>query len=377
MKSSFLVSIICSFFLIVNFSNASQFNYGTEFAAKSPNAHKALINALEKSGDRIFGVGVHGIIVYSDDEGETWTQAEEVPFTKTLTDISCPSQNKCWATGHDSTILHSFDGGETWQIQYQDIEFDAPLLSIHMYDDYEGVAIGAFALSLRTANGGISWDYLFIDDDDFQPHLNYTYGDNQGWRKSAQDEGFAVGELGKYYVTDDRGLNWLAIETGYFGSYWSGIKVDEGQSLLLGMSGNITLATLYELNDPLPPEKSTAIACYESGYYRGDCKIYAFDDLYIGTKNSLTNANLLDDGRIALSGNGGVVTVIDMIREKKIKTCVRSDRLSNTSIIPLGIDTFLIAGESGMRKHSMEECYQNYVSEESTSQDAFYEISIN
>ena len=62
--------------------------------------------------------------------------------------------------------------------------------------------------------------------------LNYTYGDNQGWRKSAQDEGYAVGELGKYYVTDDRGLNWLAIETGYFGSYWSGIKVDEGQSLL-------------------------------------------------------------------------------------------------------------------------------------------------
>ena len=35
----------------------------------------------------------------------------------------------------------------------------------------------------------------FIDDDDFQPHLNYTYGDNQGWRKSAQDEGYAVGEL--------------------------------------------------------------------------------------------------------------------------------------------------------------------------------------
>ena len=29
-----------------------------------------------------------------------------------------------------------------------------------------------------------------------------------------------------------------------------------------------------------------------------------------------------------------------------------------------------------MRKHSMEECYQNFVSEDSTSQDAFYEISI-
>ena len=63
------------------------------------------------------------------------------------------------------------------------------------------------------------------------------------------------------------------------------------------MSGNITLATLYGLNDEVPPEKSTAIACYESGYYRGDCKVYAFDDLFIGTKNSLTNAQLLEDGR--------------------------------------------------------------------------------
>tara|TARA_B100000401_G_scaffold352548_1_gene250124 strand:+ start:244 stop:1374 length:1131 start_codon:yes stop_codon:yes gene_type:complete len=376
MRTNFLLAFILSLFLGSNLS-ASQFNYGSEFAAISPNAHKALINALEKSGDRIFGVGVHGIIVYSDDKGDTWNQATEVPFTKTLTDISCPSQNKCWATGHDATILHSFNGGETWEVQYQDAEFDAPLLSIHMYDDYEGVALGAFALSLRTSNGGITWDYLFIDDDEFQPHLNYTYGDNQGWRKSAKDEGYAVGELGKYYVTDDRGLNWLAIETGYIGSYWSGIKVDEGQSLLLGMSGNITLATLYELNDPVPPDKATAIACYESGYYRGDCKVYAFDDLFIGTKNSLTSANLLDDGRIVLSGNGGVITIIDMIREKNIKTCVRSDRLSNTSVIPLGSDDFLLAGENGMRKHSMQECYQNYVSEESTSQDAFYEISIN
>ena len=376
MKLKILVYLL-GFTLCCNILLASQFNYGSDFAAKSPNAHRALINALEKSGDRIFGVGVHGIIVYSDDEGETWTQADKVPFTKTLTDISCPSQNKCWATGHDATILHSFDGGQTWEVQYQDIDFDAPLLSIHMYDDYEGVALGAFALSLRTANGGISWDYLFIDDDEFQPHLNYTYGDNQGWRKSARDEGYAVGELGKYYVTDDRGLNWLAIETGYMGSYWSGIKVDEGQSLLLGMSGNVTLATLYGLNDTIPPDKITSIACYESGYYRGDCKVYAFDDIFIGTKNSLTNADLLDDGRIVLSGNGGVISVVDMIREKNIKTCVRSDRLSNTSVIPLGIDEFLIAGESGVRKHSMKECYENYVSENSTSQDAFYEVSIN
>ena len=45
---------------------------------------------------------------------------------------------------------------------------------------------------------------------------------------------------------------------------------------------------------------------------------------------------MMDDGSIVLSGNGGVYFIVDMVREKNIKTCVRSDRLSNTSVIPLG-----------------------------------------
>ena len=72
------------FFLITNNAFTSQFNYGSEFAAIISMCSKALINAIEKSGDRIFGVGVHGIIIYSDDEGETGHKLKEVPFTKTL-----------------------------------------------------------------------------------------------------------------------------------------------------------------------------------------------------------------------------------------------------------------------------------------------------
>ena len=45
--------------------------------------------------------------------------------------------------------------------------------------------------------------------------------------KSSANEAYAVGEIGKYYISDDKGLNWLVVSTGYEGSYWSGIKVDE------------------------------------------------------------------------------------------------------------------------------------------------------
>ena len=373
-----ILKYISTFYLIFTaYASATNFNYGTGFAAKSELAHLSLINALERVGDRIYGVGVHGIVIFSDDEGETWTQAESVPTQNTLTDISCATEERCWISGHDATILHSSDAGKTWNIQYQDIDFDAPLLSIHMYDDNTGVAIGAFALSLRTINGGDSWDYLFLTDDEFQPHLNYTYGDQQAWRKSSKDEGYAVGELGKYYVSDDQGQNWLEIDTGYFGSFWSGIKVDNGQSLLLGMSGKLTLATLIDRNEDPPVGKEVYIACYESGLYEDDCKVYVFDNLFIGTKNSMTSAIILDDGRIAISGNGGAITVVDLHKKKEIQTCIRADRLSNTSIIQLASDEFLIAGERGIRKHSMRECLENFNNTESNSQDSYITVSIN
>ncbi len=364
-------------FVLSNTSFASNFNFGTEYAAKSDLAHLSLINALEKVGDRIYGVGIHGIIIFSDDQGETWTQAASVPSQNTLTDISCSSVEKCWASGHDATILHSSDSGKTWTTQYLDIDFDAPLLSIHMYNETTGVAIGAFALSLRTVNGGENWDYLFLTDDEFQPHLNYAYGDQQAWRKSSMNEGYAVGELGKYYISDDQGLNWLEVETGYFGSFWSGIKVDNGQSLLLGMSGNLTIATLIDPNDDPPLGKEVFVACYEGGVFKDECKVYVFDNLFIGSKNSLTNGIVLTDGRIAMSGNGGAISIIDLHKSRNIQTCVRADRLSNTSILQLGNDEFLLAGEKGVRKHSMKECYENFNNKESTSQDSFITVNLD
>ena len=82
------------------------FNYGSGIAAKTDYAERSLITAMEKVGDRIYAVGVHGIIMFSDNNGDTWTQADYVPYQNTLTDISCSSVKMCWATGHDATILH-------------------------------------------------------------------------------------------------------------------------------------------------------------------------------------------------------------------------------------------------------------------------------
>mgnify|MGYP003329259372 CR=1 FL=1 len=148
-----------SFFFIFSSSvlSASDFNYDTGLALKSDLADKATITSMHMYNDRIIAVGVHGIILTSNDMGSTWIQAEEVPFTNTLTDVQCVSDSQCWAVGHDLTILHSVDGGKNWTIQYNDKDFDAPFLSIHMSDYLNGIVVGAFGKSMTTNDGGENW----------------------------------------------------------------------------------------------------------------------------------------------------------------------------------------------------------------------------
>ena len=98
-------------------------------AANSSKYNKTLINAVDKAGARIIGVGIHGIIIYSDDLGNTWEQAS-VPTTKTLTDIDCVDETTCWVTGHDAYILKTVDRGQNWSVQYEDEIFDLSLIHI-------------------------------------------------------------------------------------------------------------------------------------------------------------------------------------------------------------------------------------------------------
>ena len=102
-------NLIISYFIFSGISYISDFNYDTGLALISKNAHKATITSMDKYEDRIYAIGVHGIILYSDDNGEKWTQSELVPFKNTLTDIECVSKSQCWAIGHDALILHTTD----------------------------------------------------------------------------------------------------------------------------------------------------------------------------------------------------------------------------------------------------------------------------
>ena len=70
--------------------------------------------AVASAGNRVVAVGEEGVIIYSDDNGQSWTQAE-VPVSVNLTCVRFATPLQGWAAGHFGVILGTTDGGKTWQ----------------------------------------------------------------------------------------------------------------------------------------------------------------------------------------------------------------------------------------------------------------------
>jgi len=165
-------------------------------AARSALASRALLNGLARAGDRIVAVGQRGHIVYSDDAGKSWRQAE-VPVSSDLVAVSFPTASDGWAVGHDGVVLHSKDGGQSWTTQldgrrlgqlmfeyysrsaaaltddpkraallieeakrFQAQGAENPFLDVWFRDANNGYIVGAFGLVFRTVDGGASWEPL-------------------------------------------------------------------------------------------------------------------------------------------------------------------------------------------------------------------------
>lgn len=240
------------------------------------------------AGKRLIAVGEWGHIIYSDDRGESWKQAE-VPVSVTLTAVCFPSEQQGWAVGCDSVVLHSSDYGKTWQKQLDgsminqpildqvelilrkkndeldsateeerprlEMELDdlryfrndikiavregptRPFLDVRFKNERQGLVIGAFGMILRTEDGGRSW--LPILDKINNPNGLGYYG-----MTSAGKTLFLVGERGMIFRSDDDGDSWQQLESPYEGSFFGvAAAPDGGVVVVFGLRGNTFQST--------------------------------------------------------------------------------------------------------------------------------------
>ena len=239
-------------------------------ALRSELAAGSMVTGLARAGERLVAVGQRGHILYSDDAGQHWQQAQ-VPVSCDLLAVHFPTPQLGWAVGHDGVVLHSSDGGETWRrqldgrqvgpimLEYYQRQLDShpddaglqarvgdaqrmveegadkPFLDVWFENERVGYIVGAFNLIFRTDDGGLRWT----------PLLEHT--DNPGALnlyavRPVGDELFIVGEQGLVMKLDRASGRFKALSTPYNGSFF-GVTGKPGVALVYGLRGNVFRST--------------------------------------------------------------------------------------------------------------------------------------
>jgi len=210
-----------------------------EYSVLSSKAVHGLLLGIARAGTRLVAVGERGHILYSDDNGTNWTQAQ-VPTRQVLTAVRFVDAQNGWAVGYDKLILHSADGGESWSVQHADLASDegAPLLDLLFTDENTGFAIGAYGALYSTTDAGKHWQEVsdWLDNPDGY-HLNAIAQTTDGTL-------FIVGEAGSIFRSRTKGLTWETLQSPYDGSLFGVLGSGKSSGVLVfGLRGHIYNST--------------------------------------------------------------------------------------------------------------------------------------
>ncbi|NQD94366.1 glycosyl hydrolase, partial [Pseudomonas sp. CrR25] len=209
-----------------------------------------------------WAVGHLGVVLHTADGGETWVKQLDGVRAAQLALASARSSGDAKRMKEAEWLVA--DGP------------DKPFLDLHFSDRQNGYVVGAYNLILHTADGGESWQpwmghvenpeglnlysiraaagLLFIagerglllrsvDNGQSFQALNAPYdGSFFGLLASATGELVAYGLRGNAYWSGDQGDSWRRIETGVEVALSSGARLNDGSLLLASQSGELLIS---------------------------------------------------------------------------------------------------------------------------------------
>jgi photosystem II stability/assembly factor-like uncharacterized protein len=202
-------------------------------------AAKAMMLSSARAGKRIVAVGDHGIVLLSDTDGGDFRQAKSVPVRSTLTAVFFIDEKTGWAVGHWGIVLRTDDAGESWKVQRSDTSVDQPLFSVHFRDRDRGWAVGLWSLLISTDDGGKTWAPVRLPN---PPGAKKADRNLQKIFANRMGTLFVAAEQGMVLKSYD-GESWTYLDTGYKGSFWTGIVLSNGTILVGGLRGTIFRST--------------------------------------------------------------------------------------------------------------------------------------
>lgn len=233
-------------------------------------SHELLIG-ITRAGARLVAVGGHGLIIYSDDDGQTWRQAL-VPTSETITCAAFTDPENGWAAGGQGVVLHTTDGGASWQLQLTGnqvlqlmtkaaAQFAAanptgdasaralrrsgifatagpnkPFLTIIPLNSQSAIIFGAYRMTVMTADAGKTWTDWSLHVGDPVSHAIYD-----SIRVGSSD--YLAGELGVVLRSDDQGRDFSMLTSPDSSTLLGILSTPTGSLLTFGVAGEVFRST--------------------------------------------------------------------------------------------------------------------------------------
>lgn len=316
-------------------------------ALMSRRSSNAVMLTVTRAASRLVAGGERGTILYSDDGGKSWVQAQ-VPVSVSITKLNFPSARLGWAVGHSGVILQSADAGATWtkqldgrqaaqlvlsavkqavsgneesQRQLAEAERlvadgpDKPFFDVHFFDENNGLVVGAYGLVLATQDGGKSWASWHL-------RIPNSKGKHLYSISTAGTGIYIAGEQGALFHSGDRLARFEEVKTPYTGTFFGVMSGDAQHLTVFGLRGNAywtddgknwhksetggpnTLTAGLRLKDgslALVDEAGRVLLSRDGGA--------SFKPEPIAKPSPLTGIVQLDDGGLVLSGVRGLTSL--------------------------------------------------------------------
>lgn len=310
------------------------------------------IKAIGKATDAFAAVGPWGKIITTHDAGKTWIQSP-APVSSDLVAVDFPTPKQGWAVGHDGIVLHSADGGKTWEHQLDGRQYgdlmaayyeklaqsgdprmvraledarhfksdgaDKPFLDVWFENEHSGWVVGAFNLILKTDDGGKTWEPWIDRTENANAYTLFAIG-------NAGDEVFIVGELGLIQHLDREKGRFVLVKTPYPGSFF-GLTGKPGVVVIYGLRGN-------------------AFRSHDSGK--------TWQQLDTRTASGITDGIFLDDGRLVLVNSDGQITVSNNDGDSFSNAALNMPMQLN-GVVQIAGDRLIVVGERGVSIESAKQ----------------------
>jgi photosystem II stability/assembly factor-like uncharacterized protein len=306
--------------------------------------------AITRAGRRLVAVGEEGVIIYSDDSGVTWSQAN-VPLSETLTAVRFVDTKTGWSVGHSGVILRTDDGGETWKLQLNGLQVDQLMLSaaaqanslgfntsavplatiraqafsaqgadkpffdIILVDENTVFVIGAYRLMVATRDGGKTWV-------DWSLHVSDRLSDDLYASAIAGNSIYLVGGAGNVFRSGDGGNTFDPVTSPQNVTLYGALILDNNVLLTYGVAGAcfrstdggktwtaVNIDTQDNLTTGLVLSHGVMLATLGGQVFYGTSDGQTFTPVQNLPPMSISDVEETPDGTFVFVGGGGVVRI--------------------------------------------------------------------